>query len=76
MDQKQKLTPITLSDFIAEKGKFRSVIIIDSEPYQINEDQASLEEARTLCEIALNEGFGLISVFNDKGENIPFGRQE
>lgn len=72
----QKLTPITLSDFIAEKGKFRSVIIIDSEPYQINEDQSSLEEARTLCESALDEGFGLIHVFDDEGNSIPFGRQE
>lgn len=68
----QKLTPITLTDFIAEKGKFRSVIIIDSEPYQIDKDQVSFDEARALCMSALERGFGILCVFDDKGNSIPF----
>jgi len=71
-----KLTPITQSDFVAQTGKFRSVIIIDSEPYQINNDQKSKRRARALCLVAASSGYGTMSMFDDKGNSITIAPEK
>ena len=63
-----QLRALSRSEFIASLGKFRAVIIIDSEEYQIESD-TSIEEARLLCAIAATE-YSPVSIFNDTGESV------
>lgn len=53
---------------IATKGKFRAIVMIDSdEMQQIDEDTTTREEAYQLCVAVAQESFYPFCVFDDKG---------
>lgn len=59
--------PIHLSDEKkAEEGKFRIIILIDSEKYQLGDDQDTLNQAINLY--ALSGKDCPFQVYNDQGE--------
>jgi len=62
-----KLRVIADKECVAEKGKFRPVIIIDSEMYRIGEDAGSLKDAFELLKSA-EKGSGMpVAIFDDSG---------
>jgi len=69
MKEKSKIKVIGSNEECATEGKFRSVVMLDSEVYQIGEDADSLNAAYDLCH---EHDGNLVQIFNDKGEpQIP-----
>jgi hypothetical protein len=54
------------SDKKAEEGKFRVILLIDSEKYQLGGDQETLNQAINLYVLSGKES--PFQVYNDKGE--------
>jgi len=68
IDGKPPIKDISLSQMKAEKGKFRAVVILDSEPYQIANDVDSIEEAKRLCRYYEND-MQPVGVYDDQGKS-------
>jgi len=69
---KPKLRVLSDSECIAPKGKFRAVIMIDSEIYQIENDVDDLGVAQYLCYEAGNT-ISPVAVYDDQGSNCLKG---
>jgi len=65
-----KLSELGLSELIAPKGKFRSVALIDSAPYQIGDDSDTLVEAEQKC-IDAYKPLSSFHVYDDTGQQQP-----
>ncbi|OGF25844.1 hypothetical protein A2331_04605 [Candidatus Falkowbacteria bacterium RIFOXYB2_FULL_34_18] len=64
---KLNLKVLSDSELIAQPGKFRVAVIIDSEIYQIREDVYDIEIAKHLC--FTEAGDHPVAIFDDQGNN-------
>lgn len=63
------LRAITEEEEKASEGKFRAVMLIDSDAYQIGEGARSLEAAKLLCAVARKSDNDLFSIYDDQVNN-------
>lgn len=71
LQSKPRLRVVCKDERIATVGKFRAVVLIDSETYQVGEDVDTPEQAISLCALALQDPSPRIyQVYDDKGQKV------